>query len=123
MVCKTCGSLTYSGTGHVCPPAWWAWDAEVEDPEPEEKQKVHAWTAQAAAERWAELYDDGEVSIAYGDDKTVCVEPVAGGAVERFDVSGYMTPVYNARPHVPPTPWTAGDPVMVDGDGVPIVDR
>jgi len=95
--CDTCGEW-YSASKsypHVCPPIWFAcWpDREGDDGH----TPIRAWSAETAAEKFAEQYDArGDYTIIGGDKARVKVWQ-DGGHVTWFKIAGEAVPEYTAE--------------------------
>lgn len=103
--CRICGEWGWTDT-HKCPPRWDIYCPENGD-EPDHARSFYAIDAEAAAEKWAERYDEyDEPSIARQDfTPTVCVRRYGTDDVwERWTVSGEYVPQYYAREAEAPTP-------------------
>lgn len=100
--CKTCGAF-FVNEFHKCPPIWLCW---IEYNQEEcDAREVHAYSADAAAEKYAEDYDSdsGEYSIVSGRAESVCVVKDRAGKILRFALSGESVPRYSAT-EIPSTP-------------------
>lgn len=62
--------------------------------------KFHASNHEAAAEKWAEYWDQDEYTLLQGETIDVQVQG-ADGSVKHFTVSGEATPTYYAREFKP----------------------
>ncbi len=98
--CLTCGAMlapdkrTFFGFVHVCPPSWTVWCPE-EGGTLADGRNFRATDSEEAAKAWAERQDQGEVSIAAGNNCIVHVCPSgAEEPVSIYDVSGEIRTEY-----------------------------
>lgn len=102
--CTRCGSLlreTFLSGAKTCScVAYRIWREEDGDDGEAHAATVYAHTPCGAAETWAERDDiaSAEYAIAgKGQSVVVCIEPVAGGPIERWRVTGEILPSYYAE--------------------------
>jgi hypothetical protein len=91
---------------HVCPPAWKVWSEDRGETQ-EDARLIYSYTAQGAAEDWAEQDDrdsaeyliaNGLIANGKGGPTMVSVSREPEGLIERFNVYGEYNPVYWAEP-------------------------
>ena len=99
--CPTCADYIYDGEKHTCPAAFLLWRPDYGETE-DDARRIHASSASAAAEQWAERNDadSAEYGIVGGSDATVCVR-CPDGKTRTYIVSGEAVPQYHARRVMP----------------------
>lgn len=90
--CKTCGGFVLDGYPHKCPPAYKVFHEEYMG---DESKPVCANSAEEAAERYAEQYDNGDYGLLNGEEIEVIVEDIDGER-KTFICGGRTDPVYFA---------------------------
>jgi hypothetical protein len=96
--CQRCNEFSFGEGNHRCPPEWIAWNRDCHGDDPAEGDRVFAHDAEAAAEKWAEIYDQDDYPLMSGGDAEVVITPANGeGEPKRFTVYGESSPTYYAR--------------------------
>ena len=91
--CARCSDFRHNNQhGHTCHPEWEIW---TEDDCREGALTVRTATAEQAAEKWGEIYDNGDYTIIGGDPETVLVAR-AGADPVKFSVSAEAVATYYA---------------------------
>lgn len=100
--CLECGEYDWLDK-HRCPPRWTVY--EERDTE-EDALVIRARSAESAAEKWAERYDQdaAEGIICGGRREPVVIVKRDGEETVRLSVVGYLEPTYSARPAPPASP-------------------
>ena len=92
--CPICGELDFWGK-HRCPPKWKVFNAEYGGED--DFKTIFAASAEEAAEKYGEWYDQGgDYTLANGDILTVEVEPEMGGERKKLIVSAEPKIYYHA---------------------------
>lgn len=100
--CKVCDQYKgFPRENHKCPPKWYVYAEEYEgyDTFEECTRTYFGDTAEAAAIKWAERYDNGDYTLADGSEITVRVRAVAAddSTAQTFVVSAEQRIEYLAR--------------------------
>lgn len=89
-ICKECGDYIITPS-HKCPPIF-----EFHHPYWDDWVSIRARDHESAAEKFGELFDNGDYTILNGSTETVSIRD-SDGVIKRFTVSGEAVPQYYAR--------------------------
>lgn len=105
--CNTCKEfMTFGRSSHRCQPKFFCWVEHIDGTaymQQEDSWTVHAYDAEAAAEKFSEQWDWQDCEPLMLNGAAMVLVTAMDGETKRFSIEGEMVPSYHARE------WTIDD--------------